>query len=115
METSDMAFHLFFSPTPQEVAEVLWNWNPKSKSRSKPKQPHYKKMTSTTSPKTLDEKSDPETMTNENRPSSRLLHTNRDVLLGPLPDDFLRIDSADRQRQIEEDERTAIAIANQQE
>jgi len=114
METSDMAFHLFFSPTPQEVAKVLWNWNPKSK--PKPKQHHYKKMTSTTSPKTLDdEKNDPETMTNGNRPSSRLLHTNRDVLLGPLPDDFLRIDSADRQRQIEEDERTAIAIANQQE
>lgn len=80
---------------------------------------------STTAPKMLEEqsrspvespaRSPPATASARPRSSSsRFLQNNKPVLLGPLPDDFLRIDSLEKQRQIDEDEQTAIAMFQRQ-
>lgn len=139
-----MMFTYMFYPNPNEIADILWKGTclPSKKKKNKNQErssEQHKLEKMSTSPKRVNEEntSNPVTspmrnptsspsngmtrpsMSNGDEPSrrpnsSRFLRNNRNILLGPLPTDFLRIDEIERQRQIDEDEQTARAIASQQ-
>ena len=115
-----MIYTNYFFPSPNEVSDTIFGlFCPSSLKKKKKPSPSLQRMSST-SPKRIEgEEKSPaagslSNMNGNRSISSRFLQDNRDVLLGPLPDDFLRFDATSRQRQIEEDERTALAIAQQQ-
>lgn len=118
---SNQMYLSFFLPSPNEISNTVFGWfsSSSSKKRKKPPSDSLKKMSSMSPKKIEKEEKNPVAASlsniNENRSkSSHFLPNNRDILLGPLPDDFLQFDTTSRQRHIEENERTALAIAQQQ-